>query len=82
MEVRLAFHGAAGTDGLSGHADREELLQWVESAPTPPRLVFVVHGEPDGAASLARALRRRSRLHTLIPHLGDEYDLLSLLDGS
>lgn len=43
--------------GLSSHADRGELLQWVGSAPTPPRRVFVVHGEPEAAAALAGALR-------------------------
>lgn len=65
-------------DGLSGHADRNELLHWVESAPTPPRVAFVVHGEPDAAGSLSRVLQRRFKMATRIPGLGDEYDLLSL----
>ena len=45
--------------GLSGHADREELLRWVASAPSPPKKVFLVHGEEKPAAALAEALGER-----------------------
>lgn len=67
-------------DGLSGHADQDELLAWVQSAPTPPRVAFIVHGEPEAAAALSRRLQRQVKMATRIPGLGDEYDLLSLLE--
>jgi metallo-beta-lactamase family protein len=66
--------------GLSGHADAGELLRWIDSAPAPPRVAFVVHGEPRSADALAGRLRRRYRSTTLTPALGDEYDLLELLE--
>jgi len=66
-------------DGLSGHADRDELLRWVRSAPEPPRVAFLVHGEPEAAKTLSRLLRPCFNIETRIPGLGDEYDLLSLL---
>ena len=47
----------ATINGLSSHADRGELLRWIATAPTPPRRIFVVHGEPEAAAALAAALR-------------------------
>jgi metallo-beta-lactamase family protein len=36
----------------SAHADAGEILAWLRSAPTPPRKVFVTHGEPDAADTL------------------------------
>jgi metallo-beta-lactamase family protein len=32
---------------LSGHADREELFQWMKNFTRPPKMVFTVHGEPN-----------------------------------
>jgi metallo-beta-lactamase family protein len=66
-------------NGLSGHADRDELLRWVGSAPTPPRMAFLVHGELDAAGAFSRLLQRHFKMATRIPGLGDEYDLLSLV---
>lgn len=45
-------------DGLSAHADAEELLTWLRSTQVPPAAVSVVHGE----ATAADTLRRRIRL--------------------
>jgi metallo-beta-lactamase family protein len=44
-------------DGLSAHADREELLRWVRGFDRAPSQVFVVHGEPGPASLLAAALQ-------------------------
>lgn len=65
--------------GLSGHADRGELLRWVGSAPEPPRLAFLVHGEPRSAAALARELRQRFEVRTFTPELDEEVELEELL---
>ena len=64
--------------GLSGHADSDEMIRWVTSAPTPPRHVFLVHGEDDARAAFARKLERRlpSRIHS--PRLGERIDLAAL----
>jgi metallo-beta-lactamase family protein len=37
-----------------GHADADGLLRWLRTARRPPRRLFVVHGEPEPAAALAR----------------------------
>jgi metallo-beta-lactamase family protein len=42
--------------GLSVHADRQQLLDWLSSA-RAPEVVYTVHGEPDASASLATAIR-------------------------
>jgi metallo-beta-lactamase family protein len=36
----------------SAHADADEILAWLRTAPQPPRKVFVTHGEPDAADAL------------------------------
>jgi metallo-beta-lactamase family protein len=46
-------------DGLSAHADHGELLQWLSGFDEPPRQTRLVHGEPDGAAALADAIKER-----------------------
>jgi len=42
---------------FSVHADADELLAWLGRAPTPPRTVYVVHGEPRANENLARLIR-------------------------
>lgn len=37
---------------LSAHADRNELIAWLKETPRPPRLVYIVHGEPSAAQAL------------------------------
>lgn len=45
---------------LSAHADADELIAWMKTAPTPPKTLFLTHGEP--AAQDAFAARIRSEL--------------------
>jgi metallo-beta-lactamase family protein len=39
-------------EGFSGHADADELMQWLRAFEQPPRHAFVVHGEPEAADTL------------------------------
>ncbi len=38
--------------GLSAHADREEMVQWIRKADGPPGRIVLNHGEPSAADSL------------------------------
>jgi metallo-beta-lactamase family protein len=67
--------------GLSGHADKQELERWVASAPAPPKLAFVVHGEDDPANAFARLLKRRFGLRAFVPRLGETFDVGRRLEG-
>jgi metallo-beta-lactamase family protein len=44
-------------DGLSAHADRDDLLRWTRGFRQPPARTYVVHGEPQPADHLAATLR-------------------------
>lgn len=61
--------------GLSAHADRAELLRWVETAPRPPKTVFLTHGEPESSAALAAAVAEKFGVETIVPRMGDTYDM-------
>ncbi len=62
--------------GLSGHADRDEILRWVAAAPRQPSRIFVTHGEPKSARAMAKALRERfGDVRVDVPDLGDGYGL-------
>ncbi len=70
--------------GLSGHADRQGLLDWVATAPEPPKLAFMVHGSPDRAEALGTALEQQAQraqhsMRSFVPEIGDEFDISELL---
>jgi metallo-beta-lactamase family protein len=46
---------------FSVHADQNELVEWLRSAPVPPEMTFVVHGEPAAAESLRGAIEKHLR---------------------
>ena len=45
--------------GLSAHADRGALLDWLSHFPLPPRRSFVVHSEATTAHEFAAAIREK-----------------------
>jgi len=46
-------------DGLSAHADREELLKWIGTLAEAPKRTFIVHGEPESAEALQQGLAQQ-----------------------
>jgi len=54
-------------DGFSVHADSDDLITWLASGPDEPDVVYVVHGEPDGSAALARRVREELRWMAVVP---------------
>jgi metallo-beta-lactamase family protein len=59
----------------SGHADSDEILAWLRSAPKPPRKVFITHGEPDAAEALRRRIDRELGWDAQVPEYRDTVDL-------
>jgi metallo-beta-lactamase family protein len=53
VEVRALVHRL---HGLSAHADQGELLRWLGEFQRPPAACYLVHGEPEAAAALARRI--------------------------
>ena len=72
MRVRAEI---ASLDELSGHADQQELLQWVKPLAASLRKVFLVHGEPAQAETLAKLLHSTYGLEVAVPQPGQSFDL-------
>ena len=62
-------------EGISGHADREMLLDWLGSLPQPPRQVFVNHGNDAVCDVFAAAVKDRLGLEAVAPYPGALFDL-------
>lgn len=56
-------------DGLSGHADQWELIEWVSELQSPPERLFLVHGEPQALDALRVKLTDRYGWSPEIPDL-------------
>jgi len=62
----------ARIQGFSGHADRSELVRWLSGLRTPPRRVFVTHGEPAAAREMAACVQETFDWPTCVPAYRDE----------
>ena len=62
--------------GISGHADRDGLLNWVASFEQKPAVVFVNHGDDESCTGLAEAVSEKFSLQACAPYSGSEFDLL------
>jgi metallo-beta-lactamase family protein len=57
-------------EGLSGHADADEVLDWLRALRRPPAHTFVVHGEPDAADTLRLRIQDELRWNVRVPPHG------------
>ena len=62
-------------EGYSGHADQEWLMNFVYSFITPPKHIFLVHGEPEGQIVLKQKLEENTKIPITIPDFGESYNL-------
>ena len=62
-------------EGYSGHADQEWLMNFVYSFTTPPKHIFLVHGEPEGQLVLKEKLEENTDIPITIPEFGECYEL-------
>jgi metallo-beta-lactamase family protein len=62
-------------EGLSAHADREELLDWMGGLERAPHQVFVIHGENVAADMLRLKIKERFGYEVSVPMLHDIVEL-------
>jgi len=62
-------------DGLSAHADRGEIVSWLEASGARPGRVHLVHGEPDARDALAVTLRERMHFDVNCPRYLETVEL-------
>ena len=66
-------------EGMSGHADSNELMRWLKSGPSLPRVSFITHGEAGPASALGQRIGGETKIRTVIPKIGDSFDLRAML---
>lgn len=67
----------ATLSGISGHADRDMLLGWLEAMGAAPLRVFANHGDDEVCDTFAAAIRERLGFQATAPYSGDAFDLLT-----
>lgn len=63
--------------GFSGHADKGELLNWINSFVKKPKHVFVVHGEDTVCEEFTTCLKDEYGYNASAPYTGECYDLIT-----
>jgi metallo-beta-lactamase family protein len=62
-------------EGMSGHADADQILDWLRALKQPPAQTFVVHGEPDAADTLRLRIQDELRWRVRVPEHGVQVTL-------
>jgi metallo-beta-lactamase family protein len=62
-------------EGLSVHADADEVCAWLGTNKTPPTHTFIVHGEPASSAAMAEKINSKLGWNTVVPRLNQKFYL-------
>ncbi|MSV65123.1 MAG: MBL fold metallo-hydrolase [Actinobacteria bacterium] len=61
--------------GLSVHADADEVCEWLGTNKTAPTHTFIVHGEPASSAAMAEKINSQLGWNTVVPKLNQKFYL-------
>lgn len=62
-------------DGFSGHADSDELVNWVGAMRQRPQQIFLVHGEEEAATALQTTLSDKFGMRVDVPVQGQKFNI-------
>ncbi|MDN4016782.1 MBL fold metallo-hydrolase [Zwartia panacis] len=62
-------------DGMSAHADSQELMGWLKTAKRAPNTVFLNHGESPAADAMRLEIKHTLGWHAVVPLLGQQFDI-------
>jgi len=82
-ERTLRIHGedvpvnaeVVSLQGLSAHADAQQIVQWLRTAPQAPRSLYLTHGEPAAADALRQRIERELGWTVTVPRLGQSVEV-------
>ncbi len=64
-------------EGVSGHADKNGLIKWIQSFKDKPEKVFVVHGENEICDLFTKCLKQEYGYNAYAPYSGTTFDLIT-----
>jgi metallo-beta-lactamase family protein len=62
-------------NGMSAHADAGEIIRWLRTFPTPPKMTYLVHGEPPAQEALKRRITTELNWPVEIPSYGTKVEV-------
>lgn len=62
-------------DGISGHADKDDLLEYMSKFRILPKKIFLVHGEPNASKYLKNEIEYIFKIPTIVSKYDVEYEL-------
>jgi len=71
VQARVAL-----VESMSAHADSNEILRWLGGFTQPPRLTFIVHGEPAAMDALSATIHNKLDWITKMPAHGETVELV------
>ena len=74
IEVRADVRTLAG---MSGHADKNGLLEWLQNIGEKPQKVFVVHGDDDSAKLFTECLKSEYGYDAYAPYSGTVFNMIT-----
>ncbi len=64
-------------EGISSHADRDMLTEWLNAFTKKPKTIFVNHGADSVCDEFAAHIEKELGIYATAPYNGAEYDLIS-----
>ena len=74
IEVRATIKSMRG---LSGHADKDGLINWINGFEEKPKKVFVVHGDDNACVAFTECLKIEYGQRAYAPYSGTVFNLIS-----
>lgn len=62
--------------GVSSHADKNQLLDWISGFKRKPQLIFVNHGDEEACKAFVKTLNEEYAYKAYAPYSGTTYDML------
>lgn len=56
---------------LSGHADQEELLNWISELESQPKQIYIIHGEQQASEIFKTKLKEQKNIDSIVPILNE-----------
>lgn len=79
LKIYGKYHEVKATivtiEGMSAHGDQQDLLNWLSELQSPPKKVFLVHGESLAADELRIKINEIYGFDCSIPLMGDEVEI-------
>lgn len=62
-------------EGLSAHADSDEIIEWMRAAPRAPKMTYITHGEPESSDALRVRMKHELGWNARVPERLETIDL-------